>query len=61
MGWVQVPPWHVQWPIDWLPLQLAALPHWVPLLTAVVFAHTLEPVEQEVEWFQHSSPLTVQG
>lgn len=61
VGWVQVPPWHVQWPIDWFPEQVAALPHRVPLPTVVVFTHWLVPVEHDVTWFQHSSALTVQG
>lgn len=61
LGCVQVPPWQVQCPIDWVPEQVALAPHRVPLLTWVVFAHWLTPVEQDVAWFQHSSPATVQG
>lgn len=61
VGWVQVPPWHVQCPIDWFPEQVALAPHRVPLLTWVVGTHWLVPVEHEVAWFQHSSPATVQA
>ena len=33
VGWVQVPAWQVQWPMDWFPEQVAASPHRVPLVT----------------------------